>query len=168
LSRPLTRLEYVFGKALVLIALLSSITWIPGLLLYLLNSAIAEDGWGISHFRIAGALVTGGLAWIVVITLLVLSLSTWIRWHLAASSTLFGIYFVSAGFGEAVTVVLRVTWGRVFSFGHEFEVLWAALFGTPLQDRGVTPLAAGLALSTLCAFSIIVIHRQLRAREVVR
>jgi ABC-2 type transport system permease protein len=168
LSRPISRFAYVVGKALVLVVLLSSMTWVPSLLLYLLNAALADDGWGASHLRIAAAAFAGGLGWIVVTALFALSLSAWIRWRLAASSMMFGIYFVSAGLGEAVAVMLRVAWGRIFSLGHLFEVVLAHLFGVSHHDHGVSPLAACLTLSGLCAFSVFVIHWRLRAREVVR
>jgi ABC-2 type transport system permease protein len=168
LSRPFSRIEYVLGKALVLFTLLSSITWVPGLLLYGVNAAIAENGWGVSHFRIVGALVLGGTSWMTVMTLFVLSLSAWIRWHLAASVSMFGIYFISAGLGEAVNLGLGVTWGNVFNLGHLFEVLWGALFGVPLVKPGVPLLTTGIALSVWSIVSMWGIHQRLRAREVVQ
>jgi ABC-2 type transport system permease protein len=168
LSRPFSRIEYIFGKALVLFTLLSSITWVPGLVLYGLNSAIAENGWGTSHFRIVGALVLGGTSWMIVMTLFVLSLSAWIRWHLAASVSLFGIYFISAGLGEAVNLGLGTTWGNVVNLGHLFEVLWGALFGIPSVKPGVPLLMTEIALILWAALSLWIIHRRLRAREVVQ
>ncbi len=168
LSRPFSRAEYLLGKAMVLIVLLSVVTWVPSLLLYLLNSVLAESGWGLAHLRIAFALVTGSVAWIAVVTLLSLALSAWIKWRLAASAMLFGVFFVSAGFGEAVAVVLRVSWGRIFNVSHLFDVVWAQLFGMQHNHQGVPSWAAWLALGATCAFSLAVLNRRLRAREVVR
>jgi ABC-2 type transport system permease protein len=168
LCRPFSRFEYVLGKAMVLVVLLSLVTWVPALVLYLLNGALDDDGWSLSHLRIALALVVGSFIWIAVMALFSLAVSCWIKWRLAASATLFGIFFVSAGFGEAVVVVLRLSWGRIFSLGHMFEVIWAHLFATPNQDKGVPLLAAWAVLLGVCVFSLAVIGRRLRAREVVR
>jgi ABC-type transport system involved in multi-copper enzyme maturation permease subunit len=168
LSRPFSRAEYALGKAMVLVGLLSFVTWVPCLLLYALNCAFAESGWGPSHLRIAFALIAGSLTWISVVTLFLLALSAWIKWRLAASAMLFGLYFVGAGIGETLAVVLRVSWGRIFNASHLFDVIWAQLLGTPHNHHGVPPLAAWLALCGLCGLSLVVLNRRLRARDVVR
>jgi ABC-2 type transport system permease protein len=168
LSRPLSRAEYLLGKATVLVALLSVITWVPCLLLYLLNSAFAESGWWLSHLRIAFALAASGMVWIIVMTLISLALSAFIKWRLGASAMLFGIFFVSAGLGETAAVALRISWGRIFSVSHLFDVVSAHLFGVPRPRSEAPVLAAWLALVGLSALSLYILHRRLRAREVVR
>jgi ABC-2 type transport system permease protein len=168
LSRPLSRVEYLLGKATLLVTVLSAITWTPCLLLYLLNAAFAEGGWWLSHLRIAWALVVSGLVWISVMTLFSLALSAWIKWRLGASAMLFGIFFVSAGLGETAAVALRISWGRIFSVGHLFDVVSAHLFGVSRAGSDVPALAAWLVLIGLCALSLFILDRRLRAREVVR
>src|SRR5262249_49505336 len=69
LSRPFSRPEYVLGKASILFALLSSITWVPGVALFALQAGL-EPGWAGGHLRIAGAIVAGAWVWILVLTLL--------------------------------------------------------------------------------------------------
>ena len=49
--RPLSRAGYVVGKMLVLVSLLSLITWVPGLLLFLIQSVLAG---GVGCGRISG------------------------------------------------------------------------------------------------------------------
>ena len=49
LSRPFSRPDYVLGKLAVLGLLLSAVTWVPGLLLFGLQSSLAHDGWFWSH-----------------------------------------------------------------------------------------------------------------------
>ena len=44
LCRPFTRREYVLGKMAVLVILMSLITWIPGLLLFLLQAYLEGGG----------------------------------------------------------------------------------------------------------------------------
>ena len=79
LSRPATRAEYVLGKMTVLVALLSAMTWIPGTLVYLLQSTMEGGSWFGDHLNILGALFAGAWIWILVLSLLALALSAWVR-----------------------------------------------------------------------------------------
>src|SRR5262249_4825515 len=54
LSRPFSRQEYVIGKLSVVAALASLITWVPGLIIFLLQSNL-EKGWMAAHLRYAFA-----------------------------------------------------------------------------------------------------------------
>src|SRR5881409_849504 len=53
LCRPFSRAEYVLGKMSVLVVLLSLITWIPGMLLFLFQSSLEGAGWMTDNVRIA-------------------------------------------------------------------------------------------------------------------
>lgn len=167
LSRPFSRTEYLLGKAAVLVVLLAAVTAVPGVLLYILNCVLAESGWWLSHLRIALGMLAGSLVWIAVVTSFSLALSAWIKWRFAASATLFGVYFVSSGFGEALAVALRQPWGRIFDVGHLLKIVWAQLFRNPLPNQGVPSAAAWIVLGGICSFSLLVLNRRLRAREVV-
>ena len=148
-------------------------------LLFGLQASLGSDGWLAGNLRIAGAILLGSLAWIAVLTLLGLAVSAWIRWRLVASAALFGIFFMGIGFGEAWREVLGSPWGRLANLVYMIGVVWTHLFGTlgprslaheMLDDRrsGDLPLwAAWLALSAVCALSLWLLNRRLRAREVV-
>jgi hypothetical protein len=133
-----------------------------------LNSAFADGGWWFSHLRIAFATVASGMVWITVMTLLSLALSAFIKWRLGASAMLFGIFFVSSGLGETAAVALHIPWGRLLSVSHLFDLVSAQLFGLPRAAPEAPALAAWLALGSLSALSVFILHRRLRAREVVR
>ena len=64
LCRPLSRAEYVFGKASVLGILLSQITWIPGLVLFVVQATLAGPTWMWQNLWIAGSLIVSSLIWI--------------------------------------------------------------------------------------------------------
>src|SRR5689334_25035760 len=51
LARPFSRTEYVLGKMTVLLSLLSIMTWIPGLLLFGLESYLEGWSWASEHAR---------------------------------------------------------------------------------------------------------------------
>src|ERR1700675_4692638 len=68
--RPFSRAEYVIGKASVLVILLSQITWIPGLVLFAVQSSLAGVQWARDHLWIAGSLIVSSLIWIAILSLL--------------------------------------------------------------------------------------------------
>jgi ABC-2 type transport system permease protein len=168
LSRPLSRVEYVFGKLLVILGLGSAVTWMPLLLLYVENGILAGNGWWYSHARIALGLVVGGTLWCTVIALYTLALSAWIQWRLLASSTSIGLYLVSSGFGEALEHAARTPWGRLLNFGHTFRMIWTQLMGTKPLEPALPTLAAWALVALVTATSMAILALRVRAREISR
>ena len=177
LSRPFTRVEYVLGKATVLLTLLSAITWVPVLVLFALEAGLAE-GWGPANVRIAAAVFAGSWVWILVLTLLGLAISAWIRWRVVASGALAGVFFMGAAFGEMWREVLHAPWGRLANLYYLVGLVWRSLFGlftsrSMAQEmfnesgRDLPTWAAWAGLATAVALSVWLLERRLRAREVV-
>jgi ABC-2 type transport system permease protein len=179
LCRPINRTEYVLGKMTVLFFPLSCITWIPGLILYFIQAGLAQDGWGWNNAHIAWALFAGSWIWIVLLSLLATALSAWVRWRLAASALLFGIFFVSAAFSEIVNEVMRTKAGSLFNLRHLVGSIWAnmmqisprrTLLGELFDVRhgNEVPLwAAWLMLTLLAGVCVLLLNKRLRGREVV-
>jgi len=177
LSRPFSRAEYLLGKAVALVALLSVVTWVPGLTLFALQAGLAESSWLWSHLRVAWAILLGSWIWISVLTLLGLSLSAWIRWRLVASTALFGVFFMGSAFGEVWREVLRDPWGRLANLPYLIGVVWLDLFGIVTPPPEVAREAAALGelptwaawagLLATCALCLWLLAKRLRAREVV-
>jgi hypothetical protein len=174
LSRPLSRTEYLLGKASVLVVLLSAITWIPTLLLFLLQAGLKGNGWIWTNFWLIGSIIVGGLIWIAVITLYSMALAVWVKWRIAATGLMFATFFVLPGLGEAVNAILRTTWGRLLNFPYVIGMVWSRLFRlAEIQSHGSEydwiPLwAAWSALLAMCALSLWLLNRRLKAREVER
>src|ERR671917_226038 len=93
LCRPFSRAEYVLGKMTVLIVLLSLVTWVPGLLLFLLQAYLEGARWIVSNSWMAGAIFVGSMTWIVLLSLLALALSAWVRWRVVAGGALLRVFF---------------------------------------------------------------------------
>ncbi len=173
LSRPFSRAEYVIGKMSVLLILLSSITWVPGLVLFGVQATLGGGGWLWRNLWLAWAIFAGCWIWILVISLLALALSAWVKWRVAAGALLLGIFFVASGFGHAVNAVLDVTWGKLLDLGYVFGTVWNRLFRLDELFRGrgtsdVSPASAWTMLLCICAASIWLLYRKLHAVEVVR
>src|SRR5215471_15261561 len=144
LSRPFSRREYVMGKSAVLGGLISVLVWVPILLLFLLNVALAPASWLAQNYWIAGSIVASGLLWALFLCLLSLALSAWVRWRVLATLLTFMIFFLPPGFGTVFNVVLRTNWGNLINFFYLAQRVFIWLFG--LQDpmaEGTPPPAFG-------------------------
>src|SRR5262249_12688026 len=84
LARPFSRVEYVISKMFVLVVLLSLMTWIPGLLVFGLQAYLEGGTWMTDHWRYASGIFFGGWIWVLVLSLLALALSAWVKWKPAA------------------------------------------------------------------------------------
>src|SRR4029078_9441624 len=70
LCRPFSRTEYVIGKMSVLLILLSWITWVPQLLMFLFQSYLEGFAWFRSNLLMVSAIVISGIVWILLLALL--------------------------------------------------------------------------------------------------
>ncbi|HWZ44568.1 MAG TPA: hypothetical protein VNW97_13920 [Candidatus Saccharimonadales bacterium] len=173
LSRPLSRAEYMLGKLSVLAMLLSCFSWIPSLLLFGLQASLEGHGWLWKNFYLIGSILGSSWLWIAAMSLFALALSVWVRWRFAATGLIVGSMFLLPGFGEAINAVLRTNWGSLLNFKFVMQVIWASLFRLApdvrrLIDADQIPLwSAWASMLTLCAFSLLLINRRLKAREVI-
>lgn len=167
LSRPFSRAEYVAGKVAILIGLTSLVTWIPGLLLVVLQLSLEGGAWLSEHPRLPLAVVLGGWVWIVVVSFLALAISAWVRWRPLAGFFLLMIYFAGDFFAFIVEQLFRTDWGQLMNLRRLVRIVWAGLLGTSPPD-GPSPAMSWLALAAVVAVSLLLLHRRIRAYEVVR
>lgn len=179
LARPFSRAEYVLGKLSVLLILMSFMTWIPGLLLFILQASLEGNGWLGQNLRIANAIFFGAWIWILLLSLLALALSAWVKWKPMAGGLLFGVFFVAAGFGGAINGIMRTQWGNLLNLSHLIGAVWTSLFEQPMhRGNGAvffrvhgdeTPTwCCWVALLVICGFCLYLLSRKIRGAEVVR
>ena len=184
LCRPFSRAEYVIGKMSVLLILLSLITWVPGLLLFFFQSYLEGWGWFAQNLRIAGAIFVGGWIWILMLALMSLAISSWVKWRMAASAALIGVFFIPSAFAEIINTIFLTRWGNIISLRALIGAVWGGLFGTFVRQTGrirsfnprrhlfvdlfEPPLwSAWVMLFAFCAFCLWLLYRKVRAYEVV-
>jgi ABC-2 type transport system permease protein len=182
-SRPFSRVEYVLGKFSVLFVLLSLITGAPMLLIYALKSSLAGSQWFVENIHLAFAIAMGCLVWVTLIALVSLASSAWVRWKPAAAGMLFALFFIPSGFGQAANEIMRTGWGSLFNSIVVIGTLWNSLFFINDADgyaqaaaalnpmRRVDPIpawSAWLMVASICAFSLFLLNKKIRAHEVVR
>lgn len=130
LCRPFSRTEYVAGKMAVVLILLSAITWVPQLLLFLFQSYLEGGSWFVNNLWIASAIFIGSFVWILLLALLSQAISALVKWRVIASGALLGLFFIPSVFGEVVNVIFRTRWGNLISLGALTKNISAGLFGT--------------------------------------
>jgi ABC-2 type transport system permease protein len=185
LSRPFTRKEYVVGKMSVILILISLITWVPGLLLFLLQAYLEGAGWFGSNLWMAGSIFLSAFVWIVVLAFLSLAVSAWLKWRVVASGALLAIFFIPSAFGEIINALFMTRIGHLISLGAIMNSIWLGLFGLFKRQTGQMsgtkngqrfemiflepPLwSSWIALGLLCAFCVLLLMRKVRAYEVVK
>jgi ABC-2 type transport system permease protein len=163
--RPLSRTEYVLGRACVILFLLSFVTWIPGLIIFGVQSNLSS-GWATDHLRIAAGIMIGSLLWISILTLLALALSAWVRWKLVAGGLLLGVMFATTGFAAAISAVMHTSAGFYLDPAALVAVIYNNFFDISSNVDIGTPDAC-LALIAMGAFCIWLLSKKIRAFQVV-
>jgi ABC-2 type transport system permease protein len=185
LCRPFSRAEYVVGKMSVLLILLSLITWVPGLLLFLFQAYLEGAGWFASNLRIAAAIFVGSWIWIILLALLALAISAWVKWRLAASAALFALFFIPSIFGQLINELFMTRLGKLINLSALSQAVWAGMFGTFSRQGPQVRVRSGgratyltliepplwsswLMLSLVCAACLFLLYKKVRAYEVVQ
>ncbi len=180
LARPFSRVEYVIGKASVLVILMSLMTWVPVLICFGLQGYLEGWQWMHDNVRLANASFIGAWIWILTLALLALALSAWVKWKPAAGGLMFGVFFVASAFGAVINAVQRTRWGNLLNISHIIGVIWVQLFeGADRTTNGAAffrvvsgealPLwTAWAALAFLCLLCLYMLARKIRGAEVVR
>src|SRR5436190_8445925 len=152
LCRPFSRAEYIAGKMSVLVFLLSLVTWVPGLILFVIQASLAGWEWTKANFWIAGSLFLGLMVWILMLSLLALALSAWVKWKIAAGGLVLGVFFAGAGFGTALNNVMRMRnkYGSLLNLTEVMFKIWAKLFRWP-EDTGISLEASWITVGVVCA-----------------
>ena len=128
LSRPISRTEYLFGKVSVLAALLSCITWIPALILFFVKAELQGHGWLWENLWMAGSIILSCLIWIAMISLISMAVAVWVKWRIAATALMLGIFFLLPAVGQILDAILRTQWGNLINFTHMISLVWMRLF----------------------------------------
>ncbi|MBS1824766.1 MAG: hypothetical protein JST93_05560 [Acidobacteria bacterium] len=166
--RPLSRTGYVAGKMTVIAALLSLITWIPGLLLFTLQASLSDSKWWDANAYLAWSIFLSSVLWILVISVLALALSAWVKWKVVAGGLMLVVLFIGSALGEMVRQIARSDFGRYLDLAYNMSRIWGSLFRIT-EDTGSISLEESIAVVlAFSAFCIYLLMKKVRAFEVVR
>jgi len=180
LARPFSRVEYVIGKMSILVILMSLMTWIPGLLLFVLQGYLEGWSWMADNARLAYGIFFGSWIWILLLSLMALALSAWVKWKPAAGALMFVLFFVTSAFAATINAVQRTHWGNLASISYLVGSIWVQLFeGANKTTNGAvffrSPIGEECPLWLCWAGLIVVVliclymlARKIRGAEVIR
>ena len=181
LCRPFSRTEYVVGKMSVVLILLSAITWVPGVLLFLFQSYLEGFSWFADNVWLASAIFLSSLMWILLLALMSQTISALVKWRVAASAALIGLYLIPSGFAEIINEIFSTKWGHILSIEALRKNVTSGLFGTLVIASGTDLDVRGrlianeppswvswFVLFLICAICLAVLSRCVKAYEVVK
>ena len=167
LSKPLTRAEYVLGKMAVLMAFLLLVTWVPGILLLIVQALFAGSfAFVRENVYLFPAITLLSFLQVLMVSSAMLALSS-----LSNSSRYVGILYAAlVFFSQALFNVMRFVTGGTkvawVSFGANLDQIGSAIFRLPLPYD--TPwLVSLLMIVGLIAVSAFVLDRRVRGVEIV-
>jgi ABC-2 type transport system permease protein len=166
-SRPLTRWSYALARLTVLVGMLSIVTWIPGLVLFALQVGLAGLSWLQANWTLGLGLVVGFLAWVLILALVAMATSAYVKWRIVAAGVSLAFFFILSGVAEMIDSVFRVTWGHVIDPIWAVNRIWCALLGVE-APAGPGTTASAMALVAIGLLLAFVIERKLRPVEIVR
>jgi ABC-2 type transport system permease protein len=167
LSKPLTRAEYVFGKMALLMTFILMVTWVPAMVLLLVQVSFAGSFAFLGeNLYLFPAITVFSFVQAIMVSASMLALSS-----LSNSSRFVGVLFAGLiFFSNAFYGVLRAFTGQSglswVSFGSNLEQLGDLLFRVPLRFATPWPVSL-LMIVVVVVASVLVLERRVRGVEVV-
>lgn len=167
LSRPITRTQYIAGKAAILMAALAAVTFVPAMLLLLLVPAFAGSMTFVrENVLLIPSISAYSVVQIALSSFLILALSSLSksRWFVAIMYA--GLaFFTHAVFGVIAAAEPGSSFSWVSIFANVRQVGDVLFRMTPRHD--IHPLVSAAVIGVIIAASAFVLRRRIRAIEVV-
>jgi ABC-2 type transport system permease protein len=167
LSKPLTRTEYVFGKLAILTTFLLLVTWLPAIVLLIVQIAFAGNFTFFSkNIYLFPAITLFAFIQVILVSTAMLALSS-----LSNSSRYVGIlyaaviFFTQAIYG-VLYAVTRTTMFAWVSFSANLSQIGDVIFRLPHRYDTPWPISF-LVIAIVVALSAFVLERRVRGIEVV-
>ena len=167
LSKPLARVEYIAGKLVTLLAFLMAVTWLPAILLLLVQMMFA----GSTAFIRANLFLFPGITVFAAIQVLLsafsmLALSSLTKSRRFVAIMYAGIIFFTAAMYQALRNITGGNGWAWISPGDVLDVVAAGIFRSPGTPAIPIPVAL-LVVGVLIGASIWILERRVRAVDVV-
>lgn len=167
LSKPISWIDYLIGKFAVMGILLGCLTLVPGLLLFLEHMLFTDTPFFKENYWIPLSIIAYSVLITVSSSLLMLlfsSLTSNPRYAIIGFSA---VWFGSPVIFEVLKAITRTSKMALVSIWASYDILGTALFAGS-QDYAVHWVWALLAQIALIAICLFVLHRRIRAVEIVK
>jgi ABC-2 type transport system permease protein len=167
LSKPLTRAEYIFGKLAILMAFLLLVTWVPALLLLIVQIAFAGNfTFLLKNLYLFPAITVFAFIQVTMVAAAMLALSSLSKSSRYVAILYAAVIFFSQAIYGVLTVVTRSTQLSWISFPANLSQLGDVIFRMPSKYDTPWPVAL-LMVVLLIAVSGFILERRVRGIEVV-
>jgi ABC-type transport system involved in multi-copper enzyme maturation permease subunit len=167
LSKPLTRVDYVVGKLATLLIFLTGVTWVPGILLLLMQILFAGNLTFLkANLFLFPAITVYAAAIVLTSSFSMLALSSLSKSRRFVAVMYAGLIFFTAAMYQALKAITGMSAWAFISPGDVLDVLANAIFRTP-APRAIPVSAAILFVVLLLGASVAVLERRVRGVEVV-
>ena len=167
LSKPLTRAEYIFGKLAILMAFLLLVTWVPALLLLIVQIAFAGNfTFLLKNLYLFPAITVFAFIQVTMVAAAMLALSSLSKSSRYVAILYAAVIFFSQAIYGVLTVVTRSTQLSWISFPANLSQLGDVIFRMPSKYETPWPVAL-LMIVGLITVSGFVLERRVRGIEVV-
>ena len=167
LSKPLTRLEYVTGKLVTLLIFLIAVTWVPAMLLLVLQVAFAGNFTLLrANLFLVPAITVFSAILVLFSAFAMLALSSMSKSRRFVAIMYAGLVFFTAAMYQALRGITNMPAWVVISPEDVLDVVAAVIFriaGTP----AIPMWAAVLDIAVLIGISLWILERRVRGVEVV-
>ena len=167
LSKPLTRVEYIAGKFVVLVTFLLMVTWVPAILLLILQMLFAGNFTFIrQNLFLFPAITLYSFLHVIVVSFTMLALSSLSKSSRFVAIIYAGVVFFSDAIYGVLFLVTRSTSLSFLSFTYNLRQLGYVIFR--LRPEYATPWGISLlAALAIIGLTLLVLERQVRGVEVV-
>ena len=165
-SRPFSRAEYVFSRMMVLLGLLFLVTWIPGLVLFFMQSCMAGWDWFAQNWNLGLGVFIGLLLWIMLVSLVAMAGSAYVRKRIMAEAFILAVFFIPIVGANIFNNLFNVTWASLLNPWQVINQIWHWLLGATTES-GPTVFNCWLAFFAMITLLLAVLRRKLRPVEVV-
>jgi ABC-2 type transport system permease protein len=167
LSKPLTRVEYVIGKLAILATFLLLVTWVPAIVLLIVQMSFAGNFTFLkNNLFLFPAITVFTFIEVLLVAMTMLALSSLSNSSRYVGILYAGVIFFSAAIYGVLYAVTRSTSFSWISFPANLEQIGNVIFRQPL--RYTTPWPVSLFMIVLgIVLSAIVLERRVRGVEVV-
>ena len=167
LSKPLSWIDYLIGKFAVIGILLGSLTVVPGLLLFLEQALLADVSFLKENYWLPFSIIAYSVLLILSASLLMLLFSSLTSNPRYATIGFCAVWFGSPIIQQLLKDITRTSKTAVVSIWANYDILGSALFDGS-QHHAVHWAWSLLTVLALIALCLFVLHRRIRAVEIVK
>lgn len=167
LSKPLARSEYIVGKLVTLLVFLFGVTWLPAILLLLLQILFAGNiAFVQRNLFLFPAITLVSVLQVLTSAFAMLALSSLSKSRRFVAVMYAGIIFFTAAMYNALRAMTGSSAFAWLSPNDSLEIIANAIFRTP-SGYGVPVPVAFASIIGIIVLSIVILERRVRGVEVV-